>query len=266
MTRLISIALAATVIGLAAPAVAADGPPALCTDRPTKATSACTVPKGMVQLEADLINFTRLEQDGVKVDTTLYTNPTIKVGISNSTDLQATIAPYQTIRVHGGGAGSSSISGIGDLTVRVKQRLSAPDAKVQLALMPFVKLPTARRGIGNRKVEGGLIGAAQMPVGGFTLTLSPEIDALLDGDGHGRHAQVVGALNLGKALSPTVTAYAELWTAQNFDPAGTVRQYSLDGAIAWLVRPTLQFDVGANLGLNRNTPDIQAYVGVSTRF
>lgn len=252
-----------------APAAAAPSSdlPALCTDRPTKATSACTVPKGMVQIESDLINFTRIEIGGVKIDTILYTSPTIKYGIGDSTDIEASITPYETIRVHGGGFGSASIGGIGDLYFKVKQRLTDPSATNQFALVPYIKIPTAKLGIGNRKVEGGLIGTGLFGLGnGFTLTVSPEADLLSDGDLHGRHVQLIGALNLGKALTSNVSASVELWTAQNFDPSGTVHQYSIDGGLAWVARPNLQFDVGANFGLNQATPDVQVYAGISTRF
>ena len=163
--------------------------------------------------------------------------------------------------------GSASIGGVGDLFLKVKQRLTDPSATNQFALVPYIKIPTAKFGIGNRKVEGGLIGTGQFGLGnGFTLTASPEIDLLSDGDLHGRHVQFVGALNLGKAVTSNVSASVELWTAQNFDPAGTVRQYSIDGGLAWVARPNLQFDVGANFGLNQVTPDVQLYVGVATRF
>ncbi len=241
--------------------------PALCTDRPTKATSACTVPKGMVQIESDLINFTRIKIGGVKIDTILYSSPTIKYGIGDSTDIEASITPYETIRIHGGGFGIASIGGVGDLYLKVKQRLTDPSATNQFALVPYIKIPTAKLGIGNRKVEGGLIGTGQFGLGnGFTLTVSPEADLLSDGDFLGRHVQLVGALNLGKALSSNMSALVEVWSAQNFDPSGTVHQYSIDGGLAWVARPNLQFDVGANFGLNQATPDVQVYAGVSTRF
>ena len=240
---------------------------ALCTDRPTKATSACTVPKGMVQIETDLINFTRFKVDGVKVDTTLYTSPTIKYGLGSATDIEASITPYETIRVHGGGVGDASIHGVGDLYLKVKQRLTDPGATNQFALLPYIKIPTAKFGIGNRKVEGGIVGTGQFGLGnGFSLTVSPEADLLADADLHGRHVQLVGALNLGKSLSSSVSASVELWTAQNFDPAATVDQYSLDGGLAWVAAPNLQLDLGANVGLNQVTPDLQVYAGVSTRF
>jgi len=248
------------------PASAPAAPPALCTDRPTKATSACTVPKGMIQFESDIVNWTHNSDSGVKTDTVLYSNPTLKYGLTDSTDIEASITPYETIRTHDG-SGSSTIHGVGDLYLRVKQRLTPTDAKAQFALEPYVKVPTAKLGIGNRKIEGGLIGTGVFSLpAGFSLTITPEVDALLDSDGHGHHAQYVGAFNIGKTLSSKLTAYAELWTAQNEDPAGHVRQYSADFAVAYLAGPTLQFDAGTNIGLNRLTPDVQTYVGVSTRF
>jgi hypothetical protein len=45
-----------------------------------------------------------------------------------------------------------------------------------------------------------------------------------------------------------------------------VSQYSYDVSLAWQPRPSLQFDIGANIGLNRNTPDVVGYLGISTRF
>lgn len=245
---------------------AAPSAPQLCTDRPTKATSACTVPKGLVQFESDVVNWTRNSDSGVRTDVTLYSSPMLKYGLTSSTDVEASITPYETMTTRDA-TGESRISGVGDLYLRVKQRLTAPDAKAQFAIIPYVKVPTAKLGIGNRKVEGGVVGTGVFGLpDGFSLTVTPEVDALLDSDGHGHHAQFVGALNVSKTLSSKLTASAELWSAQNQDPAGHVRQYSADFALAYLARPTLQLDAGTNIGLNRFTPDVQAYAGLSTRF
>ena len=276
MFRLLSLTAVAalTVSGSAlaqdaASAVSSPAPttaPALCTDRPTKATSACTVPQGMVQFETDLANWTRTDVGGTRTDTILFTNPLLKYGLTDSTDIEAGITPYETIRTRDV-TGSNTIHGVGDLTLRVKQRLTPADAKLLFAIEPYIKIPTAKLGIGNRKVEGGLIGTAVVSLpNGFSVTITPEIDDLENANLDGHHAQLVGAFNVGKTLTSKLTAYAELWTARNYDPAGHVRQYSADFALAYLAGPTLQFDVGSNIGLNQATPGVQAYVGVSTRF
>lgn len=279
MTPVPVLAAVLMLSGVATPAIAqdagapvADAPaapsePALCTDRPTKSNSVCTVPQGKLQIETDLPNWTRNDDGGVRTDVILYANPFVKYGLGPNTDVEVNWAPYVTARTRAGGS-VDKLSGVGDVYVRVKQRLTDPSAKLQVGVIPFVKAPTAKRGIGNREWEGGVALPIQYSLpGGWTLTTGPEIDLLANSvNSNARHVQLIGTANVGKALSSTVTAYAEFWTAQNFDPAGTIRQYSADVAVAWLVQPKLQLDLGGNFGLNRQTPDAQLYLGVSTRF
>lgn len=258
-------AIAGSAVAVPALAQAVDPQP-ICTDRPTKSNAVCTVPAGAVQLESDLASWTRSGTDGMRVDTLVPLNPTIKRGLGVNTDLQLTFAPYVDVRTRAAGVVDHQPS-LGDLTVRLKQRLTDSDSKLQVGVIPFVKVPTAKRGIGNGAWEGGIAVPVQLSLpNSFTLTFGPETDLLADSDESGNHVQLVGTVNIARPVSPMLTLMAELWTAQNFDPAGTVRQYSADVAVAWLFRPTLQLDAGANLGLNRATPDIQLYLGISTRF
>ncbi|HST37054.1 MAG TPA: transporter [Allosphingosinicella sp.] len=255
---------------LAAPALAQEAPPAeipaLCTDRPTKSNFACTVPQGMVQIETDLFSLTRTEAGGARADLYLYTNPTLKYGLTDQSDLELNIAPLVELRTRVGAIRTSQTS-IGDLYLRYKHRFTNPASRVQVAAIPYVKVPLAERGIGNREWEGGLIVPVNISLAPVTLTVVPSLDVLADAlDPGDRHVQLTGLVNVGVPLSPQVTLYGELWTAQNFDPAGTVRQYSADAAITWLVSPNLQLDVGGNFGLNQATPDVQLYAGLSTRF
>ena len=239
--------------------------PPICTDRPTKSNFACTVPAGRWQVETDLFNYGVQRTAGARTDVYLFTNPTIKYGVGHSTDVEMNWVPFARVTTRSGGVRSSA-SGVGDVIVRVKQRVTSTGRPLQAALIPYVKVPTAPRGIGNRAWEGGMI----VPVNyglphGFTLTVVPSLDMLADLDGHGRHWQLTGLVNLGKQVGRT-TVYGELWTAQNFDPSGTARQYSADVAVAHLIGEDLQLDLGGNFGLNRATPDAQLYVGLSARW
>lgn len=241
-------------------------PTPICTDRPTKANVACTVPAGDVQIESDAINWTRLDVGGTRTDMVLYTNPTIKYGLGTHTDLEVNFAPYETVDT-ATTQNATKLGGVGDLYVRLKQRLTADSAKTQVSLVPFIKAPTARFGIGNGQWEGGLAVPVNIPVlAGFTLTLGPEVDVLADSDGAGHHANLTSLVNLSHAAGPKVTLYAEFWNSQNLDPAGTVHQYSADVAAAYSLTSTLQLDIGGNFGLNRATPATQVYVGIATRF
>ena len=65
----------------------------LCTDRPPKANLSCTVDPGHFQYEVRRFNWTRSVSGGATTDTFLYTNPTLKIGLTNTIDLEANMAP-----------------------------------------------------------------------------------------------------------------------------------------------------------------------------
>jgi len=242
-----------------------------CADRPTKSNGACTVDAGHWQIESDIYNFTQQSVGGVTQTTQLITNPTLKLGVTNTLDLEVNIAPYEIATTHDAATGvTTQAEGAGDLYLRTKWNLVGDDSgNVAFALFPFVKIPTAGRVIGNGAVEGGLNAPLTVNLpDNFQLSIDPEADALADAEGAGRHLNLSSTLSLGYPLTKTITVFGELWGDENFDPSGRVFQASADVAAAWIPAktPTLQFDGGFNFGLNASTPGIQGYIGISHRF
>ena len=186
-----------------------------------------------------------------------------KYGVSDRLDLELNVTPYQFQQASGQGRAQ----GFGDLVAHAK--IAAIKGDNAVSLLPFVKIPTAGAGLGNGAVEGGLVVpiALALPAG-TTLTLDPEIDALMDAGGSGRHPAYALAAGLSRPLSATFTGAVELWGADNEEPSGHVRQASFDLGLSWIPMKdqALQLDGGLNLGLNRSTPGEQVYVGVSRRF
>lgn len=262
--RVLRGVLAALLLGSSAAALAAEGPP-ICTDRPGKGNAVCTVPEGKLQLETTLADWTRIESGGDEPEVWVLGSSFLKLGLSDRSDMEIGITPYLHVETETGG-GKSRASGFGDVTVRYKHRLTGDGAKVEVAAIPFVKLPTADRDIGNGKVEGGLAIPVSIAVGSVSVTLSPEADLLADADDHGRHFALTNLIGLSGPVAPGVTLVGELWTTTNFDPADTVTLVSADAGVAYLVSDSFQFDLGANLGLNRNTPDVELYAGFAIRF
>ena len=249
-------------LALVAPAAAQAEEAPICTDRPTKANAVCTVPAGQWQIESSAVDWLLLEDGGSETDVLQIAPTFVKLGLTARSDLEIGVAPFVRVKFDGG-----HVSGFGDTLVRYKHRLTGDGAKVQVAAIPFVKLPTADRDIGNGKAEGGLAVPISFALAGpVTITLGPEIDLLADGDGHGRHAAIVQLVNLSAPVAPRLTVVGELWGSWNFDPAGTIRQASADVAAAYAVTSSLQLDAGANFGLTRPTADIQLYAGASIRF
>jgi hypothetical protein len=245
-------------------AVQADETP-ICTDRPAKANATCTVPAGTFQLEATGADWMRIDADGIRTDLWQIGGSVLKYGLTDHSDLQIGFTPYvhAETRSHGSKA---SASGVGDLTIRYKHRLTNDRAPIQLGLIPFVKLPTADDDVGNGKVEGGLAAPINTALGAATVSIGPELDLLADADGDGRHLQLVNLVNIAAPVAKGLTLAGELWTATNFDPDDTVTQFSADAALTYLVSSELQLDAGANVGLNKNSPDVELYAGFSLRF
>ena len=259
--------LSALVLLGAASAAAADEPAPICADRPGKATATCTVPAGSWQFEAGIADWS-LEKEAGERDTSLVLGETtVKYGLTAASDIEVDATPWQRSASRVGGVRSSA-SGIGDVTVSYKQRLSAADASVQVTAKPFVKAPTAPHSVGNGRWEGGLlvpIGYA-IPKTPLSIALTPEIDWAADADGHGHHAAMAQVIGVGLATSDKLNLGAELWGGWDWDPAGATRQASADESIAYLLGNDVQLDAGANFGLNRVTPDVELYGGVSVRF
>ena len=260
------IIIAAAVGLFVSTAARADEQP-ICADRPGKATSACTVPVGHWQLETGFADWT-VQKGGGERDTSLVLGETaIKYGLTASTDIEIDVTPWQraTSRF---GAERERASGIGDVNLIAKQRLTPADAPVQVVAMPVVKVPTAKHSLGNGKWEGGLLLPISyaIPKSPFSIGLTPEVDWVADADGHGHHAAMAQVVSLGWAATDKLSISAEVWRGWDWDPSGTTHQASADGAVAYLLSNNAQLDAGANFGINRNTPDVELYAGYSQRF
>jgi len=109
---------------------------AFCTDRPPKANLPCTVDAGHWQYESDLLNWTYVHGGGATVNTFLFTNPTVKLGLTNRVDLELNIAPVETVTMKSA-AGKQSLTGVGDLFARVKVNLAGVEGgDFQAAIIP----------------------------------------------------------------------------------------------------------------------------------
>ena len=238
------------------------------TDRPPKANSPYTVDAGHFQYETDIVNFADQLSGPVRGYTLYAPNPTFKEGITNTLDLEVNISLIGVYASTPATGQSSTTWGVGDLYTRAKINLWGNDGgQSALALIPYVKAPTAPPGIGNGAVEGGVIAPLSISLANdFTFSFNSEIDALKDSGDDGRHANYANLVNLSRPIAKDVTLYLELWSDYNADPSQKTTQYSFDTAVTWLIRPNLQLDVGADFGLNTATPTVQVFAGLSQRF
>ncbi|HXY05375.1 MAG TPA: transporter [Burkholderiaceae bacterium] len=238
---------------------------AFSTDRPPKANSPYTVDAGHFQYETDVAVFGHGNNEGVRTQSWTVFDPTLKLGLTNTIDGEVQITPYESVATTSAGS-TTSMAGIGDTFARLKFNFVGDDAgDFAAAAIPYIKIPTARSGLGNNAVEGGVI----LPMSinaphGFTVIVMPEGDYLKDASDSGYHGVVDFLVNVSHPINDRWTVYTELFTSQ---PLNDERpSYSLDGAFTFVPRPNLQWDFGANYSLNGVGPRIQLYVGLSQRF
>ncbi len=260
-------ALLATV-SVAAPAAAADLRD-LCPDRPGRLTPACIVDAGHLQVETGAVDFIHDATASDITDTLTIASTMLRYGLTDHLEAVAQWSPYVSVRDRMRGGGVTTDRGVGDVLLGLKQSLLNPDGKgVSIALAPFVTIPTAKSAIGAGSSTQGLVVAVNIALpADFSLGLSPEVDRLPNSGDRGHHASYTMIGGLSRAFG-AVTPGVELGVTQDDDPTGRTTKATADFFAAWIPKsmPSVQFDVATYVGLNRDTPDVEAYIGVSKRF
>lgn len=256
---------------LAAPAWAEDAASLreFCGDRPGLGTPACIVDKGHLQVELGLGDWTLDRQPDSRTDTILAGDAALRLGVTDSTELRLQWTAYGHVRVRDRASGAvDRAAGIGDVTVGLKQSLRNPDGSgLSLALLPFATLPSGRREVGAGDWGAGLVLPVDYQLDDeWTLELTPEIDAAVDEDGHGRHLAYSGVVGVQAALGKAANVTAELQALRDRDPEGHETRALAGLSLAYQPGSRVQLDAGVNAGLDAHAPDVELYFGVSEKF
>ena len=239
----------------------------LCPDRPGLGTPACTMDPGHVMVELGLGDWSLTRQGGEREDDLSTGDLLVRYGLGSSLELQLGWTAYSHVRTRSGTTVAHR-SGAGDLFVALRRNLSNPDGSgFSAALMPYATLPTGRDGIGAGDWGAGLLVPMSYRLDRLvTLDLTAEADAAVDADGHGRHFAYSAIAGVDLNLTDRIGAAAELEVARDEDPAGHATQALAGLSLDWSPNDDVQFDVGTNVGLNREAPDVEVYFGVARRF
>ena len=100
----------------------------------------------------------------------------------------------------------------------------------------------------------------------FNVDLTAEADAAVNQDGHGRHLAYSAIFGVDAKLSSKIGATAELSLARDEDPSGHASPALAGLSMDWTPNDHVQLDIGANFGLNHDSPDAEIYVGIARRF
>jgi len=226
----------------------------LTTDRPDMTEAAITVDAGHLQLESDLAVATFREAasgNPVSLDV-LVSN--LKIGLTNSVDLQLLI-PSLGVALDNDGAAESSA---GDAGARLKWNLFGNDGEgTAMALMPWFSVGADLRPAGGLNVPV----AFSLP-GDFGLGTMAVVNYVPSDDG--RHAaEVAASASLGHDLVGDLAGYLEVFASAL--PVQREGELIASGGLTYGLGDNVQLDAGARgvvLGADRR---LESFVGFSVR-
>lgn len=236
------------------------------TDRPDKTESAYSVDAGHFQHETDILNFTYDSEGGDSSTSFFALAPNLKVGLTNRSDLQIVLQPYNYSREDSRGGPSSTKHALFlDPLVRLKVNLWGNDSGDTVgSIMPYLKLPTNRSSLGNNSLEGGLMALMGVSLSDtWSMGLQTQVDFVQTEDSDDYHYEFLNSVTFGTSLTDTIGTYGELWTMHT--PEGAPQA---TGDIGFTYSPieNTQFDAGVNTGLTDASDDINPFIGISQRF
>lgn len=227
----------------------------LSTDRPDTTESPYTVDAGHFQFEMEIANVT---SDGDDREFSLA-ELNAKIGLNARTDLQMVLPFYSRVREGG--------EGFGDVEIRLKRNIWGNDeGTTALAIMPFIKLPTANGDLGNGDYEGGII----VPFGfespaGWSCAVMAEVDFESDEDGAGHHLVGLVSATASRAVTENASFFCELVGLQSAESEAAFEAYFNTGA-TWAIAANWQLDGGIRVGLTDASADFTPFLGISVKF
>jgi hypothetical protein len=239
-----------------------------CPDRPGLGTPACTIDAGHIDVELGIADWTLDKQPDQRTDTLEAGQLLVRVGLTASLEAQLGWTAFGHVRTRDRLTGVvDHSSGIGDLTVALRQNLRSPDGSgFSLAVMPFATLPTGGGAIGAGEWSAGVLVPVSYDLGeGVQIGLTGQIEAAADEDRDGRHLAYGGVAGLSLPLSDSLDATFEIAARRDEDPAGHSTEWLAGLSAGWMAKDDIQLDAGANFGLH-GAADVQLYLGVSRRF
>jgi hypothetical protein len=244
----------------------------MATDRPDKTENAYSVDAGHYQIEMDLLTYTYDRSDAggehLTVKAWAVAPINLKVGILNNVDLQIIAESYNIERTKDRAANSSTrVSGLGDLLLRCKTNLWGNDGGPSaLAVMPFVKIPTNQRELGNGALEGGVIFPFAMDLpAGWGFGGQAEMDHLQDSNGSEYHQEFINTVTVSHDIVGRLGGYVELFSNVSTE-RGAKWIATFDFGFTYAVTRDIQLDAGMNIGLTSAADDLNPFIGLSMRY
>lgn len=243
-------------------------PPEMVTDRPDQTESALTVPPGYVQVETGWL-FTREDSSGLRLESHGLPGTLARIGVASGLELRAGWSGYVRDQTRLG-AFEVAEEGAGDAEVGAKLRLTSESGlRPEIAFLAGASLPVGSAGVSSERVDPAFRFSVAHTLSD-RLALGYNLGMVWDSDSDetGNRATLSNylyTLSLGVGLTERLGSFIEVFGEMGASAPGPPA-HSLDGGFTYLVRPNLQFDVSAGVGLSAAAEDWFVGLGFSVRL
>ena len=230
------------------------------TDRPDATESAYTVDAGHFQLESNMFLTDRSSADGVRTIQNTFNGFNLKLGITNSLDIQFVAETYVSTRIFKG-TSSRTNSSFRNITFRAKQNIWGNDSgKTALSILPYINIPTTQ----NIKITGGLVIPLAISLAndwGFGSQF--ESDIVTNQTGNGTHLNYLFTATVSHAIFSKFDFFTEALLSRETDMKSF--EYFLNGGLVYEVKENFKLDTGLYYGLKKTSSKV-VFIGLSFRF
>lgn len=239
----------------------------LCVNRPGLDTPPCTLAHGRVTAEVGALGWDHTAQSGGFEDDLTMADTLLRIGLGSSTELQLGFGGWNHQRMRGGGGSMTATGqGLGDTSIGLRRGFGG-EADAKIAAQVTITLPTGARGFSAGDWGASLLVPMAFPLpAGFSLAITPQIDAAVNGSGHGRHLAWGSAAGISHALGPSLSLTGEIGAYRDQDPAGPSTDARLAASLAWRVGPAWQIDLELDKGISNGAPDHALKLGFARAF
>jgi hypothetical protein len=229
------------------------------TDKPDATESPYTIDAGHFQLETDLFKSERLESRGTKTISNFYGIANIKMGITNSLDMQLVVSPLEVLTINNG-IFKMKTSQFGGLTLRAKQNLWGNDGgQFALSVLPFVTIPTQN----GDKFSGGIVIPFAVSFNGWGLGAQAEADASKSESANMYYVSFLASATLSHSLLENFDFFIEAVLSK--DNELKRYEYFLNGGFVFAVAPSIHIDTGIYYGI-KSVSATTYFLGLSFRL
>lgn len=231
------------------------------TDRPDITESAYSVDAGHFQVETDLFKTQQVKINGTKTTQNYFNLANIKLGITNSLDLQLVVTSLvhqKTVSINT----STKKSEFGGFTFRVKQNIWGNDeGKTALAVMPFINIPALKSGT---KFTGGIIFpfALSLPNDwGFGAQFQTNLEENQNQEGY--HLNFLTSTTLSHSIFKNCNFFIEGYITQETEINDL--EYFANGGLIYEIGNNVKLDAGFNYGFKQESAKVY-FIGLSFRY